>query len=132
MFVFPEDNAEFCLLKKMVHHSLLWCDNTCSLNFDGWAEIDVLIVLFLLRIYKTPKSFEQEACVPCRKCSCILSICLSRLSEACWGHIERGWLCVRSHGESACRYIGLPGGKLAARIFDGLSLGCSFSLGTSD
>lgn len=46
--------------------------------------------------------------------------------------MEREWLCVRSHGEAACRCIGLSGGKLAARVFDGLSLGCSFSLGTSD
>lgn len=68
----------------------------------------MLIVLFLLRIYKTQKSFEQEVCMPCRKYSCILSICLSKLSEACWGHMERGWLCVRSHGESDDRYVELP------------------------
>lgn len=132
--VLLEDNVELCLLKKMVHHSLFCCDNNSFLSFHAWAQIDILIALFLLRIYKTQKSFEQEACVPCRKYSCMLNICLSRLARAaaCWGHVERGWLCVRSHGESACRYIGLPGGKLAARGSDGLSLGCSISLGTSD
>lgn len=44
----------------------------------------------------------------------------------------RAWLCVRSHGKSACRYVGLSGGQLAAGLFGGLSVGCSFSLGTSD
>lgn len=64
--------------------------------------------------------------------TCILSICLSKLPQACWGHVERAWLGVRLHDESACRYIGLSGGQLAALLFGGLSVGCSFSLGTSD
>jgi len=63
---------------------------------------------------------------------CILSVCLSQLSQACWGHVERAWLGVRSHGDSTCRYIGLPGEQLAGRLFGGPSVGCSFSLGTSD
>lgn len=40
--------------------------------------------------------------------------------------MERPWLGVRLHGESACRYIGLLGGQLAARLFVAflLAAGC--------
>lgn len=68
----------------------------------------------------------------CRKCSYLHTEYLPKQSVTGLLESHGESMAVRSHGESACRYIGLPGGQLAASRFGGLSVGCSFSLGTSD